>query len=61
MTERVTQLTGNETTVGTKRPWVRNDRGYETTGYETTVVTQRLVTVLVRLWCSLIKLLSNRA
>ena len=32
MTERVTQLTGNETTVGTKRPWVRNDRGYSTTG-----------------------------
>lgn len=27
----MTQLTGNETTVGTKRP-VRNDRGYSTTG-----------------------------
>ena len=36
MTERVTQLTGNETTVGTKRPWVRNDRVRNDRGYSTT-------------------------
>ena len=38
LTEFGYEMTGYKTTMGTKQPWVQNNRGYETTmhGYETT-------------------------